>query len=142
MIELAAASLRTSGSLRMRVAGSSMLPAIRPGDIVTVRRASPAEASRGDVVLFVRDGRFFTHRVIERRGSSMVTRGDAVAVEDPPVHPNEFLGIVISTQRGHRPASVPRQTSLGRAAATIFRRSSWAGRVFTRLNGLANRAAQ
>ena len=93
----------------------------------------------GDVVLFVRDGRFFVHRVVERRGRQVVTRGDAVPVADPPVQPHEFLGFVVSTQRGRRPACAPRQTALTRAAATVFRRSPWAGRIYTRLTALASR---
>ena len=125
----------------MRVVGSSMLPAIRPGDIVMVRRGLPAEASSGDVVLFVRDARLFAHRVVERRGSFLVTRGDAVPAADPPVQPHEFLGFVVSTQRGRRPPRTPRQTALGRAAAMIFRRSPWAGRFYMRLNALAGRAS-
>ena len=102
MVELAAASLRASGRLRMRVLGSSMLPAIRPGDIVTVRSGEPAEASPGDVVLFMRENRFFVHRVVRSEMSGLVTRGDAVPAEDPPVQPYEFLGFVVATQRGPR----------------------------------------
>lgn len=142
MIELAADSLRASGRLRMRVAGSSMLPAIRPGDLVTVRRGAPAEARAGDVILFHRDGRFFTHRVVSRQGESLVTRGDAVAALDPPVQPGEFLGIVVSTQRGRGPAlDCARTTWLQRLAAGVFRRSAAAGRLFTRWNAALTRGA-
>ena len=126
----------------MRVIGSSMLPAIRPGDIVTVRSGLPARAAIGEVVLFLRESRFFVHRVVGRRGSALVTRGDALATPDPPVEPGEFLGFVVATERGRRPPAGPRQSALDRAAASLFRRSPFAGRLFTRLNALASRGRE
>lgn len=142
MIELAADSLRASGRLRMRVAGSSMLPAIRPGDLVSVRRCGPAQASIGDVVLFQRDGRLFAHRVVRLEAESLVTRGDAVATDDPPVRATEFLGIVESTQRGRGPAlDCARHAWPQRLAAGVFRRSALAGRLFTRWNAAVTRGA-
>lgn len=123
MIELAAASLRASGSLTMRVWGSSMLPTIRPGDVITVRRAEIAQASAGDVVLCKRSGRFFVHRVVAHHGHSIVTRGDAVRASDPPVGPREFLGIVTCAPRSRRE----------RIAAMLFRRLPLAARVYLRL---------
>ena len=123
MIELAAASLRASGSLTMRVWGSSMLPAIRPGDLITVRRAQISQASNGDVVLCKRNGLFFVHRVVAHHGDSTVTRWDAVRANDPPAGPDEFLGIVTLPPRS-RPA---------RAAAMLFRRWPLAARAYLRL---------
>ena len=95
-----------------------MLPAIRPGDIVTIRSGLPTEASTGDVVLFMREGRFFVHRVVGRGVAGLVTKGDAIPAEDPPVQPHEFLGFVISTLRG--PRLLP-----------------WASRLYARLKTLA-----
>ena len=43
--ELAAEVLRSSGELRLRVTGSSMLPAVWPGDELTIRR-QPFDAGR------------------------------------------------------------------------------------------------
>jgi signal peptidase len=123
VIELAAASLRASGSLTMRVWGSSMLPAIQPGDIVAVRRAEMAEACIGDVILCKRNGRFFAHRMVARHGDAVVTRGDAVRAEDPPVQAHEVLGIVTCAPRTRR----------DRIAATLFRHSRIAARLYMRL---------
>lgn len=143
MVELAAASLRASGGLRLRVLGSSMLPAIRPGDLIRVRRCHAQEAAAGEVVLFLRDGRLFAHRVVGRAGRALVTRGDAVEACDPPVLPHELLGKVVSTQRGGRSfAAGGRRTPLQRAAAAVFRRSPLAGRLFTRVNALVTRGVR
>jgi hypothetical protein len=125
LVDLAAASLRASGSLTMRVLGASMVPAIQPGETITVRRAEMAQARLGDVVLCKRDGRFFVHRIVSHRGHAIVTRGDAVRAWDPPAGPDEFLGIVTCAPRTWR----------GRAMATLFRRSPLAARVYIRLAG-------
>jgi len=133
-VGLAVASLRATGRLRLAVAGSSMLPAIRPRDVLLVRRCDFDSVRKGDVVLFCRGDRVFAHRVIECAPHAMVTRGDAIAEADEPVGTQEFLGRVERVVRRGR-AFRPRN----RAAITsaIFRRSPRAGRYFTRLDGLA-----
>ncbi len=62
--ELAGDVLRSSGTLRLQVSGWSMLPAIRPGDVLVIHRAGSEDVSKGDIVLFSRDRRLFAHRVV------------------------------------------------------------------------------
>jgi signal peptidase len=64
--ELAAEVLRSSGRLRLRATGASMLPAVWPGDILSVRSHDVVEALPGDIVLFGREGTLVAHRVVER----------------------------------------------------------------------------
>ncbi len=108
---LAEEIIRKFGELRLRVFGTSMAPAILPGDLIVVRRAGLAEISAGDVVLFGRDGRFFVHRTVRRMIASsaekagetrLVTRGDRLQHEDPPVSSSELLGRVVSLSRDGR----------------------------------------
>ena len=72
--ELAAEVLRSSGKLRLRANGASMLPAVWPGDILHVRRQGVAEALPGDIVLFGREGRLVAHRVVEVRSQDSGVR--------------------------------------------------------------------
>lgn len=65
--ELAAEVLRSFGELRFRANGSSMLPAVWPGDMLLVRSQDAAAVVPGDIVLFGRGGRLFAHRVVEVR---------------------------------------------------------------------------
>ena len=99
MIELATESLRLAGRLRLRVNGSSMLPAIRAGDILEVRAARASAMAPGKVVLFRRDGRFFAHRVVRRDDGHLVTRGDALDHDDAPIGDRELLGEVVRVER-------------------------------------------
>src|SRR5215469_3672057 len=89
--ELAAEVLRSSGTLRLRVMGWSMLPTVWPGDTLLVQRVDPTEVPEGDIVLFGRERRLFAHRVVKNRNSALVTRGDSMRTPDPPVDPSEFL---------------------------------------------------
>ena len=69
-------SLRLSGLGLACVAGKSMRPALRPGDLVVTTR--PATPRHGDVVLFREPARRLTviHRIVEIHGAIVVTRGD------------------------------------------------------------------
>jgi len=93
---VAAELLRRFGQLRLRVTGASMLPAIWPGDIVTIHSVRLSDVSRGDLVLFFRGQRFFVHRVLDVSDDSLLTRGDSVLGPDLPVSSQELLGRVVS----------------------------------------------
>jgi signal peptidase I len=108
---LAEEVVRTFGELRLRVFGTSMVPSILPGDFVSIRRASLRDISPGEVVLFLQKGRLFVHRVVDRKmaatkdspgESCLITRGDRLRLDDPPVTSPELLGRVVSIERDNR----------------------------------------
>jgi signal peptidase I len=107
--------VRTFGKVRLRVFGTSMVPSILPGDLISVQRAGLSGISSGDIVLYSREGRLFAHRVVGRDGNHddprLITRGDRLSHHDPPVSSSELLGRVISIQcgdgRGHRQVRPP-----------------------------------
>jgi len=136
MCGLAAQALRRFGELRLRVSGSSMLPALWPGDLVVIRSAALAELSRGDLVLFLRQGRFFVHRVLAVSASGLLTRGDALAAADPPVSSQELLGRVVSVWRDGRLLPPLPPGRLARALACMVRRSTRIHNLVMRLHGL------
>lgn len=139
--ELAAEVLQSYRELRLRVIGSSMLPAIWPGDILSIHPCGSAEAGLGDIVLFTRHGRMFAHRVVSRSGECLVTQGDGVPEPDPPVKPGELVGRVFEIiRRGKTLRPKPRLSLGGRLTAALARRSASAGRLLTRLHGLPNGA--
>ncbi len=107
---LAGEVVRTFGEVRLRVFGTSMVPSILPGDLISVQSAALAGIFSGEIVLYSREGRLFAHRVVGRAGSHddprLLTRGDRLSHNDPPVSSSELLGRVTSVQcgdgRGHR----------------------------------------
>jgi hypothetical protein len=102
-LNLAAEVLHRFGEVRFVAHGSSMIPSIYPGDLLTVRSESIADARHGEIVLFLLSGRFFVHRVMrkwpERNRIFFATRGDALSQEDPSVDGSQLLGRVTSILR-------------------------------------------
>ena len=139
--ELAADSLRSSGALRMQVMGWSMLPAVWPGDTLMVERANLSTVSQGEIVLFVRDGRLFAHRVVanSRRdgGLQLVTKGDAMRSQDAPISEAELLGKVSRIVRNGRSIEPSRSLRISeRVVAVLVRSSEAAARVIVGIRGM------
>jgi len=139
--ELAAEVLLSSGSLRLCVTGSSMLPAIWPGDTLVIERVASHDVREGDIALFRRERRIFAHRVVGKNvdpgGGTILTRGDAMPQCDPPVPTSDLLGrVVLILREGKRmkPARALRLSE--RAVAAGFRYSPVAARVFVRVHGM------
>lgn len=100
---LAAEALRSWGVLKLRATGVSMLPTLWPGDLLTVQALRLEETEPGEIVLYMRQDRFFIHRVIRRSLTQdqvcLVTRGDCKSEDDPPVGRSELLGKITKVQR-------------------------------------------
>lgn len=117
---------RRSGSVRLRLTGSSMMPAILPHDEVLVRSCVIDELACGDVVLFVANGRFFAHRVRGRLAGGLVTQGDSLPAADPIVPAASVVGRVERVlRRGRVVGRGEAPSAVLRVFAGAFRR--WAG---------------
>jgi len=138
--ELAGEVLRSSGSLRLRVTGWSMLPTVMPGDTLLIDRIDSDAVSEGDIVLYGRDRRFFVHRVVakgEPQKTEFVTRGDAMPSNDPPVPESDLLGRVSFILRNGKCIEPRRTLRLPeRAVAAVVQRSTFAARVVVGVHGM------
>ena len=133
--DLAADVIRQFGEVRLKVNGASMLPSVWPGDVLTVRRRSPAELLLGRIVLCYRNGEFVAHRLVGKRGDYWITRGDSHAFEDTPFRGADVLGEVVGIQRGSR--SVPLSPVWWhRAGSWVAARSEASTRMLLRLRKL------
>jgi len=85
------------------VAGNSMQPVIRMGDVVITQTADASEISIGDIVTYVSplNSKLVTHRVVEiREGSRLIlqTQGDANdSIDNYGVPAENLIGKVIFT---------------------------------------------
>jgi signal peptidase I len=113
---LAEEVVRTFGEVRLRVFGTSMVPTILPGDLVSIHRACLNDISPGEIVLFLQMGRLFVHRVVDRKvitaasgpeEQCLITRGDRQRHTDPPVSSTELVGRVVSVERENRKVELP-----------------------------------
>lgn len=105
-LALAAEALRGHGTARLKAWGTSMLPSVWPGDLLTIQSIAPDEVAPGEIVLVLRNNRFLVHRLVEKRQGqdsvSWITRGDAMPDNDPPAAAPELLGRVAGIRRGTR----------------------------------------
>jgi signal peptidase I len=141
--ELAAESLRLSGTLRIKVTGWSMLPTIWPGDTVVVSTVQPSDIVAGDVALFQRDGSFFVHRVLEKNDcrNEVLSRGDAMPEADAPFVSRQLLGKVHFILRaGKRIEPSQRLNVAQRAFAGLLQRSENAARMAVKAHQLCQAA--
>jgi signal peptidase I len=100
--------LGSGSALRVKVTGMSMIPFLRGGEILTLRKVDGSSLKRGDLNLFRnKAGYSILHRVVRitRRKSgppAFQTKGDALIASDDPVLENEILGKVCKIVKGTR----------------------------------------
>jgi hypothetical protein len=95
LVELITMALRADNQVTLRATGTSMLPSIWPGDVLTIAPAREPLPAVGEVTLVLDHGRLRAHRVIGRDiAARLRTRGDALEATDPLT--GELLGTVIA----------------------------------------------
>lgn len=94
-------------SLRIKPAGYSMFPAIRPGNVVIIAPVkNRSKLTPGDIVVFKRDSDFVLHRLTDIRHHEnrilFITRGDSSVNEDKPIIADKIIAVVttIETKKG------------------------------------------
>lgn len=103
-------------SLTMKVRGESMLPALWPGDIVSVESCSIDDLQPGQVVLALRNGNLFLHRLLVRTSDGFQLRGDSMPAPDPTFPAEALLGRLVTdsgTKRTPSKFSVRTSRALG-----------------------------
>lgn len=113
--ETCAEILADGSAVRFSAEGSSMAPAIRHGDVVTIAPARAEAVRRGGIVLARRPGGLLVHRVVEIRRRAdgrreFLLRGDGKGGCDAPLDERDLLGTVVAVSRHGRaiPFSGPR----------------------------------
>jgi len=86
-------NVRLPQIVRLCVYGESMLPALWPGDFVEIESCSPEDARPGEIVLAMRDGQLFLHRLLSPCTlEGFKLRGDSLPHPDPQFPREAFLG--------------------------------------------------
>jgi len=108
--------------LRFMVSGYSMRPFIRDQDVLTVAPLGNREPHRGDVVAFTRPeiGKLVIHRVIAKRGSGWLLRGDNCLEADGVVVLENILGRVVRTERGGREVRLGLKAGAGKKLIALL----------------------
>jgi len=139
-LDLAVEVLRVGGAIRLQALGTSMLPSIWPGDVLNIESKSGEEIVPGDIVLVARDRRFFIHRLVEKRNSEWITRGDSLPQMDTPATELQVLGKVSAIHRKSRVISPnPRISRLNRALAWMLCHGDSFRNIALRIHSFAQR---
>ena len=146
-VTLAAEVLRTFGEFEFVAWGSSMIPAVFPGDTLIVRKETHERVCAGDVVLFARDGRFYAHRLVEKIETDgsvrLIARGDARDRDDPPFAEGDLLGRIETVIRRGKRFDLERRLGVGqRMLRWIVQRSEFGAKSLLRWHSLRGRLAR
>ncbi len=75
------------------VATGSMSPTIKVGDVVITKLTK--EVKENDIIVYIDGNNIITHRLIEKNGNKIITRGDANNSEDKPIEEKMIIGEVV-----------------------------------------------
>ena len=139
--DLVAEVVCATGSAKLKVTGLSMLPAIWPGDVLTVNKISPKMLERGQIVLYRGDGKLTAHRVVQVAHDHFLTRGDCVPSLDPPVTFSAMVGLITDVCRNGRAAKL-QPSPWQRAAAWFLRHSDLSIRLLLHLRAALQRLTE
>jgi signal peptidase I len=126
--ELVADVARSFGEVRLRVTGASMLPAVWPGDVIIVRDCDSADLQPGNIVLYKQQDKLVAHRITRLCGNLLITRGDSLRHDDPPVKKANILGQVVRLVRNGRVVN-PSQSLRLPVGSRILQRSDFCKRM-------------
>jgi len=97
--------LKSGLSLQVKVTGRSMLPFLRGGEIVTVKKVPCSELRIGDLIFFdSSQDALVLHRIVRKKLSDsgahiFQTRGDALLAFDEEINGRSVLGKVLRIER-------------------------------------------
>lgn len=100
--ELIVDLLERGHAVQFRARGDSMHPLIREDDLLHVEPVERARIARGDVVLALCGRGLTAHRVVARKGATIITRGDNAPANDDPIDESRVLGKVMYVLRNGR----------------------------------------
>ena len=79
--------------------GSSMMPLLRDGDVVFIKKIKFQKIKVNDIICIAKNGKIFTHRVIYKTKGYVITKGDNNNISDGKVYSRNILGTVYQIKR-------------------------------------------
>lgn len=78
-----------------QVKTGSMSGTLEIGDIIAVKLTK--DVKKDDIITYEKEQILITHRIIEKQGESIITKGDANNAEDEPITKKDVIGKVVYT---------------------------------------------
>lgn len=86
-------------TLPLKSTGQSMLPILRPNDIVYFKKTPFLKIKVNDLIIFKKKNQLITHRVIYKTKKYLITKGDNNPNSDGKIYPKQVLGRVYQIKR-------------------------------------------
>jgi len=86
-------------TLPLKSTGQSMLPILRPNDIVYFKKTPFLKIKVNDLIIFKKKNQLITHRVIYKTKKYLITKGDNNPNSDGKIYPKQILGKVYQIKR-------------------------------------------
>jgi signal peptidase I len=86
-------------TLPLKSTGQSMLPILRPNDIVYFKKTPFLKIKVNDLIIFKKKNQLITHRVIYKTKKYLITKGDNNPNSDGKIYPKQILGRVYQIKR-------------------------------------------
>ena len=84
----------------LKVEGTSMIPILQPGDVLTLEKTAFLRIKENDVVMVIKNKQPMIHRVIYKAKNYLVTRGDHQMESDGRIKPSRVYAKVVDVKRG------------------------------------------
>ena len=107
------------------VRGRSMRPLLSRGTRILVARA--ARIRPGDLLAYECEGAIVCHRVVGRRGRTLLTRADHRGVEAEQVMPAQIVGVAVALERAGVVVDLTTRAQRARAVVAAARSIAGAG---------------
>lgn len=121
-------SMRQGRMPFLEVSSNSMAPLLHQGDQVGLAPVAAQQLRSGDIVTFVENGHFTTHRFWQREGELLRSRGDRSSEFDRPWRDDALVGRVVVCRRAGR--SLPLDKGPGRRLnRLLFTLGQWERRL-------------
>lgn len=88
--------------VRFPVKGRSMLPFLREGDVIELRRVQVTDLHVGQVVLANYEQGFILHRIVKMKGVSLHLAGDGNYHQVEEISRNAVIAAVVNAYRGEQ----------------------------------------
>lgn len=93
------ASLQQQKQFPLKSQGSSMLPILRPDDIVYFKKVYFKNLRTNDLILVKKNHQLFTHRIIYKADKHLVSKGDNNLQSDGKIYPRQIIAKVYQVRR-------------------------------------------
>lgn len=91
--------LQTRKYFSLKSQGTSMLPVLRPDDVLYFKKISFHTIKLNDFLIIKKGDRIFTHRLIYKKSNYIITKGDNNLTSDGKIHPRQIIGKVYQVKR-------------------------------------------